>query len=120
MDAWIFPNKVRGLTAGVITEMNTLQIEGQAERARAYLDQAAARAPILDGRAHDTEAAGQILPGTMADLRAGGFTRLCQPRKFDGGELPLDDAARVIAALAAGCGRYQVSPDFMETPNIDP
>ena len=84
--------------------MNALQIEDQAERARAFLDQAAALAPILDGRARATEEAGQMLPGTMADLRAGGFTRLCQPRKFGGGELPLDAAAEVIAALAQGCG----------------
>jgi alkylation response protein AidB-like acyl-CoA dehydrogenase len=84
--------------------MNALQIEDQAERARAFLDQAATLAPILDGRARATEEAGQMLPGTMADLRAGGFTRLCQPRKFGGGELPLDAAAEVIAALAQGCG----------------
>jgi alkylation response protein AidB-like acyl-CoA dehydrogenase len=90
--------------AGIIEPMNALQIEDQTERARALADRAAALAPTLDGRAEATETAGQMLPETMGDLRAAGFTRLCQPRQYGGAELPLDAAADVIAALAQGCG----------------
>jgi len=84
--------------------MNALEIENQTLRAQALLDQATALAPSLDERAAATEAAGQMLGETIDELRSCGFTRLCQPRKYGGAELPLDAAAEVIAALAQGCG----------------
>ena len=84
--------------------MNALKIKDQATRIQALLDQAAALALLLGERAGETEAASQMLSETLADLRASGFTRLCQPRLYGGGELPLDAAAEVIAALARGCG----------------
>lgn len=84
--------------------MNALDIEDDRDRARAFLDQAAALAPALAGRGRETEAAGQMLAETMKDLRDAGFTRLCQPRKYGGAELAVNEAADVIAALAGGCG----------------
>ena len=92
------------IPAGNTNAMNALQIDDQTMRARALIDQAAALAPSLDERAAATEAAGQMLGETIDDLRSAGFTRLCQPRKYGGAELPMDAAAEVIAALAQGCG----------------
>jgi len=72
-------------------------------RAAALREQAVALAPTLAERAADTERRRQLLPETVADLRAAGLSRLCQPRRFGGAELPLDRAIDIVTVLAGGC-----------------
>ena len=70
---------------------------------RTPLERAATLVPILAERAATTEARRHLLPETIADLKAAGFTRLSQPKRFGGTERPLNETADVVAMLARGC-----------------
>lgn len=84
--------------------MNALEIEDETERADALKHLAIEFVPTLESRADEAEALRRLPPETFADFKALGFSRLCQPRKFGGAELPLDRAVDIIATLARGCG----------------
>ena len=64
---------------------------------------AAALEPILADRAAATEQLRRIPDETIADLRAAGLARICQPARFGGTEAPLDEACDIVATLARGC-----------------
>jgi alkylation response protein AidB-like acyl-CoA dehydrogenase len=68
-----------------------------------YLDRAKKLVPILAERAAVTEQRRQVLPETIADIKAAGFHRMAQPKRYGGAEVPLDEIAQVIATLARGC-----------------
>ena len=63
---------------------------------RTPLDRAAALVLILAERAATTEARRHLLPETIADLKAAGFTPLSQPKRFGGAERPLNETAEVF------------------------
>lgn len=69
---------------------------GLTERAQALL-------PTLARRASEAETLRKLPPETVADLKAAGLHRLCQPRRYGGAELPLDAAVDLITVLARGC-----------------
>jgi 3-hydroxy-9,10-secoandrosta-1,3,5(10)-triene-9,17-dione monooxygenase len=66
----------------------------------------AARAliPATSERAEKTEAARQILPEAIRDLRDAGMFKLIQPRRWGGFELDPAALVRASAELARGCG----------------
>lgn len=64
---------------------------------------AEALVPQLAARADETEALRRLPDETIADLKAAGLHRLCQPARFGGFETPLDEACDVVAALSGGC-----------------
>lgn len=66
----------------------------------------AARAllPAVSERAEKTEAARQLLPEAVRDLRDAGMFRLVQPRRFGGFELDPAAMVRAAAELGRGCG----------------
>lgn len=68
-----------------------------------YLDRAKALQPVLAGRAVATDARRQLLPETVADIKAAGFHRMSQPKRFGGAEQPLQRSIEVIATLASAC-----------------
>ncbi len=80
-----------------------MTMDDEARRAAGLRERAEALIPVLAGRAAETEALRRLPDETMADVKANGLHRICQPRRFGGAELPLDEAARIIAALAQGC-----------------
>ena len=84
--------------------MNALDIKDETERADALKSQALEYVATLEARAEEAETLRQLPPETLEDFKSIGFSRLCQPRKFGGAELPLDRAADIIATLAGGCG----------------
>jgi alkylation response protein AidB-like acyl-CoA dehydrogenase len=75
--------------------MTDIQHELRA-RAQALIPQLAARAP-------ETEKLCRLPDATVADLKAAGLHRICQPARFGGHETPLDEACDIIATLARGC-----------------
>lgn len=77
--------------------------DDEARRAAGLRERAEALIPALAGRAAETEALRRLPDETMADVKANGLRRICQPRRFGGAELPLDEAARIVAALTQGC-----------------
>ncbi len=80
--------------------MNALLLNDETQRYESLLKEACALGPTLEDREEETETLRQLPPATAADLRAAGLSRLCQPRKFGGAELPLHHAADIIAAVA--------------------
>ena len=83
--------------------MDAPVVPGEAERAEALEKRAAELVPVLEARAAETEALRRLPDETVADLKAAGLSRLCQPRRYGGAELPIDRAVRVVAATARGC-----------------
>ena len=83
--------------------MNALDIVDETERADAIKAQAVDFLPTLRSKAEETEALRRLPDETVADLKRFGFSRLCQPRKYGGAELPFDRAVDIIATLAGGC-----------------
>jgi alkylation response protein AidB-like acyl-CoA dehydrogenase len=59
--------------------------------------------PVLAARAAETEALRRLPDATVAELKDAGLTRLCQPRRVGGAELPLDQAVDIMTVLARGC-----------------
>jgi alkylation response protein AidB-like acyl-CoA dehydrogenase len=72
-------------------------------RADTLRERARALVPTLTERAAECELRRQLLPETIADIKAAGLHRLCQLERFGGAELPLDKAADIITVLARGC-----------------
>lgn len=64
---------------------------------------AEALVPTLLERAPQTESLRRLPDETIAELRDAGLTRLCQPRRVGGAELPLDEAVDIMTVLARGC-----------------
>lgn len=83
--------------------MSVLEIDDIRARTDAIRQQAIEFLPAIQARADQTELLRQLPPETVADIKAMGFSRLCQPRKYGGAELPIDGAVDIIATLAAGC-----------------
>ncbi len=83
---------------------DALEIRDEAERAAALEKRANDLLPVLEARAAETESLRRLPDATVADLASAGLSRLCQPRKYGGAELPLDRAVRIVAAVARGCG----------------
>ena len=83
---------------------NALEIRDETERAAALEKRANDLLPVLDSRAAETEKLRRLPEATVADLGSAGLSRLCQPRKYGGAELPLDRAVRIVATVARGCG----------------
>ncbi len=77
--------------------------EHETERADAARERALALVPILAERASECERRRQLLPETMADIKAAGLHKLCQSERFGGAELPLDRVADIVTVLARGC-----------------
>ena len=77
--------------------------ENETARADARRERASALVPTLVERAGECERRRQLLPETVADLKAAGLHKLCQRERFGGAELPLDRAADIISVLARGC-----------------
>ena len=84
--------------------MTALQISDTEERADALLEQARDLIPTLAARGDETESLRRLPVSTVADLKAMGLTRLCQPRQYGGAELPINRAGEIIATVARGCG----------------
>lgn len=59
--------------------------------------------PILESRSAEAEELRRLPEDTIADLRRLGLTRLCQPKRVGGAELPLDQSVDIITTLARGC-----------------
>jgi 3-hydroxy-9,10-secoandrosta-1,3,5(10)-triene-9,17-dione monooxygenase len=59
--------------------------------------------PTLARRASETEELRRLPPETVSDLKAAGLHRLCQPRRYGGAELGLDEAVDIVTVLARGC-----------------
>jgi alkylation response protein AidB-like acyl-CoA dehydrogenase len=64
---------------------------------------AEALVPDLAARAAETESLRRIPDQNIADLKAAGLHRICQPARFGGAETPLDEACDIVAILARGC-----------------
>jgi len=64
---------------------------------------AAALEPALAARAAATEALRRLPDETILELKAAGLHRICQPARFGGAEMPLDEACDIVATLARGC-----------------
>ncbi|MBO6781992.1 MAG: flavin-dependent monooxygenase [Alphaproteobacteria bacterium] len=64
---------------------------------------AAALAPTFAERAEETESLRRLPDATIADLKAAGLHRICQPARFGGSETPLDEAVDIVAMLSRGC-----------------
>tara|TARA_A100001037_G_scaffold300390_1_gene327834 strand:- start:153 stop:1316 length:1164 start_codon:yes stop_codon:yes gene_type:complete len=64
---------------------------------------ATALVPVLAERASATEELRRLPDETIADLKAAGLHRICQPARFGGAETPLDAACDIVAELARGC-----------------
>lgn len=64
---------------------------------------AAALEPALAARAAETEALRRLPDETIAELKAAGLHRICQPARLGGAEVPLDEACDIVATLARGC-----------------
>lgn len=58
---------------------------------------------ILAARAEETETLRRVPDANIADLKAAGLHRICQPARFGGHEASLDEACDVIAMLSRGC-----------------
>lgn len=67
------------------------------------LARAEALVPTLAARAEETERLRRIPDETIADLKAAGLHRICQPARFGGAETPLDAACEIVATLSGGC-----------------
>ena len=83
--------------------MNALNLENDVERADALRQSALSFVETLEARANETEKLRQLSVETVANLKSIGFSRLCQPRKFGGAELPRNLAVDVLSILAGGC-----------------
>ena len=83
--------------------MNVLQIDNEIKRADALRQSALSYRETLASRADETEKLRQLPAETVADLKSIGFSRLCQPRKFGGAELPLNAAVDILSILAGSC-----------------
>ena len=83
--------------------MDAYAIEDEFERADALKLQVMDYLPTLKSRAAETDALRQLKPETFADLKSIGLSRLCQPRKFGGAELPLDRAVDILSTIAREC-----------------
>jgi alkylation response protein AidB-like acyl-CoA dehydrogenase len=62
-----------------------------------------AMVPHLMARATETEALRRIPDETIAELKAAGLHRICQPARLGGFETPLDEACDIVATLSGGC-----------------
>ena len=58
---------------------------------------------MLAERGAETEELRRVPDGVIAEVKAAGLHRVCQPERFGGGELPLNEAVDLIALLARGC-----------------
>ena len=83
--------------------MSALEIDDVTARADALKQAAIDLLPTLAARADETEKLRQLPAETVNDITAAGLSRLCQPRKYGGAELPIDRAADIISTLARGC-----------------
>jgi alkylation response protein AidB-like acyl-CoA dehydrogenase len=68
------------------------------------LDEAKRLAPIFRSRSADTEKLRRMPNETIADIQASGITRMCQPKRFGGAELPWDALVEIDFELGKGCG----------------
>ena len=73
--------------------------DDEARRAAGLRERAEALIPVLAGRAAETEALRRLPDETVAYIKANGLHRVCQPRRFGGAELPLDEAARIMSSV---------------------
>ena len=68
------------------------------------LERAEAMLPLLRERAADAEKNRRLSDDTVNRLRAAGFHKILQPRRFGGFELGIGTAAECIRLLASACG----------------
>jgi len=73
------------------------------QRADALKESATALVATLDARAREAESLRRLPDETLADLKAAGLHRMCQPARLGGAEIPLDRAVDIISTLARGC-----------------
>lgn len=78
-------------------------MQGDGSDAAQLLERAQALKTDLAERAATTEEIRKLPDQTVADIKAAGLHRLGQPTRFGGAELPLEDIADIITALARGC-----------------
>lgn len=94
------------------------------DRAAVLLERARALVPVLRERAAETEALRRIPDATMRDLYDAELLKAVQPARHGGFEVGLDDALRITAALARGCGAtawvYGVLSDHQITIGMYP
>lgn len=67
------------------------------------LSRAQAMVPALAARAEQAESLRRVPDQTIADLKASGLLRLCQPARYSGAESSLDAACDIVATLSGGC-----------------
>ena len=67
------------------------------------LDRATRLAPVIAGRALDTERARRLPAETLSELHEAGLFRLLQPARIGGAELDIAALVEVSAQLARGC-----------------
>ncbi len=99
-----------------------MTVDDEARRAAGLRERAEGLIPVLAGRAAETEALRRLPDEIVADVKANGLHRICQPRRFGGAEPPLDEAARIMATLARGCasdfyglcGRERLKRPFLD------
>ena len=83
--------------------MNIHEITNESDRTKACKDLALDYIQILRSRADNAEDLRKLPPDTVREIKTKGFSRLCQPIKYDGLQLPLDSAVDIISILARGC-----------------
>lgn len=67
------------------------------------VSRAEALVPSLVARAAATENLRRVPDENIAELKAAGLHRICQPARFGGHETALDEASDVVAMLSRGC-----------------
>jgi len=82
-----------------MTDASTLNVTVPTD----LVGRARALVPGLADCAGQTEALRRLPDQTIADLKAAGLHRICQPARFGGYEAPLDEACDIVAMLAQGC-----------------
>ena len=60
--------------------------------------------PVLRDRATAVDELRQMLPASVADLKAAGTARLFQPARFGGCEAPMRSGVEALVAVGRGCG----------------
>lgn len=88
----------------VSIEYAAARASGSAGSAAEVLARTEALVPVLRERAEAVDDLRQMLPASVADLKAAGTARLFQPARFGGCEADMRSGVTALAAVGRGCG----------------
>jgi 3-hydroxy-9,10-secoandrosta-1,3,5(10)-triene-9,17-dione monooxygenase len=88
--------------ASIDTEETRLKLE--VPSSEELINRAEALLPRLRERAAETEENRRLSDETVQEIRAAGFHKILQPKRFGGFDLGIDTAAECIRTLATACG----------------